>query len=187
MEIQKRNGFLEFIKKYGMYVAVGVVVFAVALTFTLVATLHQTVPTNTGNLTFYMPMNNASVIKDFSYNDLQNNETLNQWESHLSVDIVGETTDVYSVLGGTVKNVSYDFLEGHIVEIQHSNGFVSIYSSLDEDVLVSVGDKVTAGQKIGEAGDSASGELDLGTHLCFTMKLNDKTVDPNNYLNLQSK
>lgn len=187
MEIEKKNGFIEFIKKYGMYVAVGVVVFAVALTFTLVAALNQTVPTNTSNLVFRMPMENASVIKDFSNTELQNNETLNQWEAHMSIDLSAENSDVFSVLDGTVSSVSYSFLEGHTVEIKHTNGFASIYSSLNENVLVKEGDKVSAGQKIGSAGESASGELDLGSHLCFTMLLNDKSVDPNNYLDLQQK
>lgn len=187
MEIENKNRVIEFIKKYGMYIAVGLVVFAVALTFTLVATLNQTVPANTANLTFRMPMQNASVIKDFSNTELQNNETLNQWEAHLSVDLTGETSDVYAVLDGTVTDISYSFLDGHSITINHANGFSSIYSSLDENVLVKVGDKVSAGQKIGVAGDSASGELDLGSHLCLTMKLNNNNVDPNNYLNLQQK
>lgn len=187
MEIKKANGFIEFIKKYGMYVAVGVVVFAVALTFTLVAALHQTVPTGTNTLEFRMPMENASVIKDFSNTELQNNETLNQWEAHMSIDLTAENSDVFAVLDGTISSVSYSFLDGHTIEIQHANGFSSIYSSLEENVLVKEGDKVTAGQKIGTAGESASGELDLGNHLCFTMKLNDNTVDPNNYLDLQQK
>ena len=39
MEIKKENKVVDFIKKYGIYVTVGVVVFAVALTFTLLATL----------------------------------------------------------------------------------------------------------------------------------------------------
>ena len=187
MEIEKRNGFIEFIKKYGMYVAVGVVVFAVALTFTLVATLHETVPTNTANFTFRMPMENASVIKDFSNTELQNNETLNQWEAHMSVDLTAENSDVFAVLDGTVASVTYTFLDGYKIEIDHASGFTSIYSSLEENVLVKVGDKVTAGQKIGNAGESASGELDLGSHLCFAMRLNDNIVDPNNYLDLQQK
>ena len=187
MEIEKRNGFLEFVKKYGMFIAVGVVVFAIALTFTLVATLPRAVQTNTSNLVFRMPMENASVIKDFSNTELQNNETLNQWEAHLSVDLASENSDVFAVLDGTVANVEYSFLDGYSVEITHANGFSSIYASLSESVLVSVGDKVTAGQKIGSAAESASGELDLGNHLHFTMKLNDQAVDPNNYLDLQQK
>lgn len=187
MEIEKKNGFIEFFKKYGMYVAVGLVVFAIALTFTLVASIHQTVPTNTANLTFRMPMENANVIKDFSNTELQNNDTLNQWEAHMSVDLSAENTDVFAILDGTVVSVNYSFLEGHAVEIMHSNGFSSIYSSLNENVLVKEGDKVSAGQKIGKAGESASGELDLGNHLHFTMKLNNSVVDPNNYLDLQQK
>lgn len=187
MEIEKKNGFIEFIKKYGMFVAVGVVVFAIALTFTLVAALHETVPTNTANLTFRLPMENANVIKDFSDTELQNNETLNQWEAHMSIDLTSENNDVFAVLDGTVASVSYSFLEGHTIEIEHASGFTSIYSSLDENILVKEGDKVSAGQKIGTAGESASGELDLGNHLCFTMLLNDKSVDPNNYLDLQQK
>lgn len=187
MEIQKRNRVVEFIKNYGMYIAVGVVVFAVALTFTLVATLNQTVPTSTSVLQFRMPMENASVIKDYSDTELQNNETLNQWEAHMSIDLASENSDVYAVLDGTVASVSYTFLDGHMIEIQHANGFSSFYSSLNENLLVKEGDKVTAGQKIGSAGESASGELDLGSHLCFAMKLNNNTVDPNNYLDLQQK
>ena len=181
MEIEKKNGFLEFIKKYGMYLAVGVVVFVIALTFTLVASLHQSIPASTSTLNFRMPMQNASLIKDFSNTELQNNETLNQWEAHLSVDLTSEISDVFAVLDGTITNVSYSYLEGHTVEIKHSNGFSSIYSSLDENVLVAVGDKVSAGEKIGQAGESASGELDLGNHLCFTMK-SKKPRKCDNYL-----
>lgn len=187
MEIEKKNGFIEFIKQYGMYVAVGVVIFAVALTFTLVATLHQTVPTGTGVLDFRLPMTNASIIKDFSDTELQKNDTLNQWEAHLSIDLTSDVTDVYSVLDGTITSVSQDYLTGNTIVITHANGFATIYSSLDENVVVNIGDKVSAGQKIGSIANSANSELDLGNHLHFSMKLNDKFVDPNNYLNLQEK
>ena len=78
MDAEKRNGFIEFIKKYGMFVVVGIVIVAVALTFTLVAALGKTVPTGTTNLNFKLPMSEASIIKDFSDTELQNNETLNQ-------------------------------------------------------------------------------------------------------------
>lgn len=187
MEITKKNSFVEFIKKFWVYLVVGVVVFAVALTFTLLATLNGATPTGITNLDFYMPMNNASVIKDFSDTELQENETLNQWEAHLAVDLTSENSEVYSVLAGTVASVEYDYLNGYTVTIDHADGFQSIYSSLQEDVLVKEGDKVSAGQQIGSASDSAQGELDLGSHLHFTLMLNDDHVDPNDYLNLQEK
>ncbi len=187
MEIGKKNAFVEFLKKYGIYCIVGLVIFAVALTFTLVATLGNSVQTGGGPLNFRLPMDNATVIKDFSDTELQNNETLNQWEAHLSVDLTSETGDVYSVLDGTVASVDYSYSDGYTITINHSDGFTSIYSSLAEEVQVKEGDKVSAGQKIGKAAETASSELDLGTHLHFTLLLNDDHVDPNNYLDLQEK
>ena len=187
MEIEKKNRFTEFVKSYGLYLIVGVMVFALALTFALMATLNRTTQTGGGMLHFELPMADAIVIKDFSDTELQNNETLNQWEAHLSVDLASDSSAVYAILDGTVASVDYSFLDGYSITLNHANGFVSIYSSLNEDVLVKEGDKVQAGDKIGEASDSASGELDLGSHLCLTMKLNNNYVDPNNYLNLQEK
>lgn len=187
MEIGKEKKFVEFLKKYGIYVAVGVVVFAVALIFTLLATLNGSVKTGGGNLSFILPMENASVIKDYSDTELQENETLNQWEAHMAVDLTSTNSDVFAVLDGTVASVKYDYLNGYTITINHSDGFVSIYSSLAEQVSVAAGDKVSAGQKIGSASESASGELDLGSHLHFTLLLNEDHVDPNDYLNLQAK
>ena len=187
MDAEKRNGFIEFIKKYGMFVVVGIVIVAVALTFTLVAALGKTVPTGTTNLNFKLPMSEASIIKDFSDTELQNNETLNQWEAHLYVDFASENKDVFAVLGGTVEKIENDYLDGFTITIKHSDGFESIYSSLSETRAVKVGDKVESGQKIGTADETAVGEQDMGAHLHFAMKLNDKFVDPNNYLDLQQK
>lgn len=187
MEISRKNSFVEFIKKFWVYIVVGIVVFAVALTFTLLATLNRATPTSVTNLEFYLPMNNASLVKDYSDTELQKNETLNQWEAHMAVDLTSDNSEVYSVLAGRVSDVDYDYLDGYTVTITHSDGFQSIYSSLQEGVLVKVGDIVSAGQQIGNASDSAQGELEFGSHLHFTLLLNDEHVDPNNYLNLQAK
>lgn len=187
MEIQKKNRFVEFLKTYGLYCAIGLVVFVMAFTFTLMASLGSGVPTGTESLNFALPMQEALLVKDFSNQELQKNDTLNQWEAHLAVDLASDKTDVYSVLDGKVIEVNYDILDGNTVKIEHTNGLVSIYSSLDENLLVAVGDKVGVGQKIGSAGESATGEADLGGHLHFSMKQNNKYVDPNDYLDLQSK
>ncbi len=187
MEIEKRNKFVEFIKRYGMFVVVGVVIVAIALTFTLVATLGKTVPTGTSNLSFGLPMNEASVIKDFSNTELQENNTLNQWEAHLYVDFASESPDVFAVLDGKVKSVEKLYLEGYTITISHANGFESVYASLNENTLVKAGDNVVKGQRIGSADNTAAGELDMGSHLHFAMKLNNQFVDPNNYLDLQVK
>ena len=188
MEISNKNGFVEFVKRYGVYAIVGIVMFAIALTFTLAATLGASTPTSTTpTLSFSLPMQNAMIVKDYSATELQKNDTLNQWEAHLAIDMTSENKEVFSVLDGEVVSVDYDFLDGNTVTIKHTNGFISEYSSLSNENLISVGSKVVAGQKIGEASETASSELDLGSHLHFAMKLNNKTVDPNDYLDLQQK
>lgn len=187
MEIQKTNRFVEFLKTYGAYCAIGLVVFVVAFTCTLMASLGSGVPAGTESLNFAIPMQEALVIKDFSNRELQKNDTLNQWEAHLAVDLASDKLEVYSVLDGEVAEISYDILEGTTVKVKHTNGLVSIYSSLDDTVFVKEGDKVGVGQKLGKASESATGEADLGGHLHFSMQKDGKYVDPNDYLDLQSK
>ena len=189
MEISKTNSFVEFIKKSWVYLIVGIVIFAVALTFTLASTLHNQseVPTSVESITFSNPMQNAVVIKDYSDTELQQNKTLNQWEAHMGIDMTSDSKDVLAIAKGEVTNVSYDFLQGNIVTIKHSDGFVSQYASLSSENLAKIGDKVEKGQKIGEISDSGAGELDEEAHLHLTMQLNDKYVNPNDYLDLQLK
>lgn len=187
MEIEKKNRVIEFVKTYWLYLVIGFVVFVMATAFTLIASINSSVPTASNKVQFYTPMANANVIKDYSSTELQINDTLNQWEAHLSVDLASENGDVCAILDGIVTRVDYNVLEGHLVTINHSNGLVATYSSLAENISVKVGDKVRGGDKIGQASNSATSELDLGEHLCLTMKLNNKYVDPNLYLDLQSK
>ena len=76
---------------------------------------------------------------------------------------------------------------GNVVEIKHSDGFVSIYSSLDKNIDVQKGDQVQKGQKIGTISNSAASEAGYGNHLDFTLLQDGKEVDPNNYISLQNK
>ncbi|MBQ8444460.1 MAG: M23 family metallopeptidase [Clostridia bacterium] len=187
MEIGKKNRFVEFMKSYWLYVVVGAMVFAMAVMFTVLASINNTIPTSTTPLQYYLPMTDAYVLKDYSDSELQINETLNQWEAHLSVDLASENGEVCAILDGIVTSIDYNVLEGNLITITHSNGLVTTYGSLADDISLKVGDSVKGGDKIGQASDSATGELDLGQHLCLTMKLNNKYVDPNLYLDLQAK
>lgn len=188
MEIKRTNKFVEFIKKFGLYIAVGAVVLIVSLTLGITSALRDnSVPTTTPELQFHLPMNNATILKDFSSTELQENETLGQWEAHLSIDFASDESAVMAVLGGTVQSVTTDTLSGTTIVIAHSDGFVSTYSSLAEDAQVKEGDKVEAGQKIGDASNSAGREEYLGAHLHFTLEKDGLKVDPNNYLELQNK
>lgn len=186
MEI-KTNKFKNFFKRYGAIALAGVFTVAIALTVALTVG-NSTSQVSTNSLSFQIPMNNAEVIKDYSDTKLQYNDVLNRWEMHLGIDFTSSTdTSVMSVLDGTVTSVSNNSLEGYIVEITHDDGFVSIYSSLSENVLVSEGDEVKKGDKIGDASNSAGREFDDETALHFVLLKDGVEVDPNNYLDLGNK
>lgn len=206
MEIKQKGRFVEFIKSYGTILISIFLIVAIAVTLLVVGlsptTEQVTTPTDTttnvpvedeqtpvGNdpIVYSLPMNNASVIKDFSDTALQYNQTLNRWEAHFSVDLMSLDTEVMAIYNGKVTSVENDFLMGNIITIEHDDGLVSVYASLDENLKVAVGDVVTTGQIIGYAGTTASSESADGAHLDFTMLLNGEEVDPNNYLALQNK
>ena len=146
----------------------------------------ETVPVS-GNV-YVLPMNGATVAKDYSASELQFNDTLKQWEIHKAIDfLAGEDKSVVAVADGTVSKVYTNYLEGTVVEITHKDGIVSIYKSLAKDVTVSVGAKVNAGDKIGQVDETMAQEANTGAHLHFEMQKNGKKIDPNNYLSLGNK
>ena len=136
---------------------------------------------------FVVPMSGATVSKDYSGKELQYNDTLKQWEIHKAIDfLASDNLNVYALTDATVTNVYNNYLEGNVVEISHSNGLVSVYKSL-ASTNVKVGDKVTSGQTIGEAGTTMASELNVGAHLHFEVLLDGVKVDPNNYIDLGAK
>lgn len=138
--------------------------------------------------TYVVPLKNATVVKDYSATELQYNDTLKQWEIHKAIDMVAsDSTDVLAVADGAVSNVYTNYLEGTVIEISHANGIVSVYKSLNQDVLVSIGDQVNAGQVIGSIAQTMAQESNGGAHLHFEMLKNGKKVNPNDYILLGEK
>lgn len=102
---------------------------------------------------------------------------------HMGIDFVhpdGVAFDVQAALAGTVTVVESNPLNGEVVEIDHGNGFVTVYQSLS-DVTVKEGDEVTQGTVFAKAGRSDV-ERDLGNHLHFEARLNGSNVNPNDYI-----
>lgn len=144
-------------------------------------------PVDADPLKFGLPMQNATIIKDFTDKKLIYNATLDRWEAHFYIDMTSSDLNVYSVLDGKVLSVDYDYLTGYVVKVQHDDGFVSCYASLNDKVLVKAGDTVKKGDKLGTASSMASASSKYGDHLEFTLLKDNKKVDPNNYLDLQNK
>ena len=183
------------VMNYVYAILIGILVIACAVTIALVSANNSNGRADVGDdgvdvstTTYVVPMQNATIAKDYSGNELQYNDTLKQWEIHKAIDFIAtDNLNVYAVADGTVSNVYTNYLEGTVIEISHSDGIVSIYKSLASDVSVAVGDTVSAGQVIGQVGDSMAQESNTGAHLHFEMTVNGVKVDPNDYLSLGDK
>ena len=148
---------------------------------------NATIAVSTTTTTFVSPMENATLVKDFSNKELQYNDTLKQWEIHKALDIVSDTSNnVIAVADGTVTNVYKNYLEGGVIEITHNNGIKSLYKSL-EDVSIKNGDFVKRGDVIASVSTSMARELSTGVHLHFEMFENNVSVNPNNYIDFSNK
>ena len=146
------------------------------------------VPTSASKMSFYLPIAEATIAKDYNDKALQYNATLNQWEVHKGIDFSAPLgAEVCAVSAGVVTDIYSNYLDGTVVVIEHANNLKSKYSSLDSSVKVKVGDTVVGGQTIGTVANTAKGEAGDKAHLHFEMLENDKKIDPNGYLNLASK
>lgn len=148
---------------------------------------NASIAVGTTPITYTVPMENATIVKDFSNKELQYNNTLKQWEIHKALDITSDTSNnVLAIANGTVTNVYTNYLEGGVIEITHDNGIKSVYKSL-EDISVKNGDFVTAGDVIASISSSMAREINTGNHLHFEMFENNLSVDPNNYIDFSNK
>ena len=114
--------------------------------------------------------------------------TLEEWRVHSGMDIyTEEDADVFAAASGEVVSVYTDPLMGRTVIISHDDNIKTVYSNLSDKDVVSVGQFVNQGEKIGNVGDSAIVEIADESHLHFEMLVNDKTVNPLNYISEESK
>ncbi|NEU30391.1 M23 family metallopeptidase [bacterium LRH843] len=89
----------------------------------------------------------------------------------------GESFNVAAALSGTVLKAEKDELLGYVVEINHDNGVVTHYNSL-ESLDVEVGSQVTQGEIIGAAGRNLYNK-DAGIHVHFEIRQDGVRVNPN--------
>lgn len=99
---------------------------------------------------------------------------------HHGLDIGGKIGDpIRAAQGGVIRLAGYkNRVYGNAVEIRHDNGLVTVYAHNSKN-LVKEGERVAAGQKIAEVGNTGR---TTGPHLHFEVRVNDKTVDPLHYL-----
>ena len=99
---------------------------------------------------------------------------------HYGVDLVAAPKEnVLATLDGTIIYTGYDPQFGNVIQIQHKNGFLSIYKH-NELLLKSIGDQVSAGEAIALIGNT--GDLSTGPHLHFELWLKGVPVNPEEYI-----
>jgi len=114
-----------------------------------------------------------------TYFGRQKHPTFNTYVQRKGIEIrTPEGSSIHAVMPGTV--VYADWLKGYglVIIIDHANGFFSLYAHASK-ILTSVGAQVTAGQAIGETGDTGmTGE----NTLYFELREGADPVDPLQWL-----
>ena len=143
---------------------------------------NQTKEETEPEIKFIYPVE-GEVVKEFAKDSLIYSETLEEWITHTGIDIKADrSTVVKAVADGTVKSIKNDPRYGLTVTIEHSDGYVSSYSSLLTAEFVKEGEKVTQGQTIGTVGNSAVFEVAQDNHLHFELLKDGSNINPEMYL-----
>ena len=99
--------------------------------------------------------------------------------NHQGVDLAAPAnTPIYASRSGTVCIATYSSSAGYYVQIDHGDGYKSIYMHMSYFV-VSVGQKVSQGELIGYCGSTG---ISTGDHLHFGISQNGVYQNPNQYI-----
>jgi murein DD-endopeptidase MepM/ murein hydrolase activator NlpD len=102
---------------------------------------------------------------------------------HFAVDVAVEMgTPVKSIADGTVIFAEWTAATGHVVIVEHTAGFTSIYKH-NTALHKEQGDLVKSGEVIASAGDT--GELSTGPHLHFELWHDGYPVNPIDYIDFE--
>ena len=110
-------------------------------------------------------------------------DVYNPKTKHFAIDIAVEMgTPVKSVADGTVIFAEWTAETGHVIIIEHSGGFISIYKH-NTALHKEQGDLVKSGEVVASAGNT--GELSTGPHLHFELWNEGYPVNPSNYIDFE--
>ena len=100
---------------------------------------------------------------------------------HYGVDLAAPTgTPIYATRSGTVDTASYNGSSGYYVQINHGDGYRSIYMHMTRYTVKS-GQHVSQGQVIGYCGSTGAS---TGPHLHFGISYKGSYVNPANYIRI---
>jgi murein DD-endopeptidase MepM/ murein hydrolase activator NlpD len=98
---------------------------------------------------------------------------------HNGTDFAGAYgTPIYATADGTVVHAGVEGGFGRLVRIRHDFGIETYYAHLSK-ISVSVGQRVSRGDRIGDMGNSGRS---TGTHLHYEVRHSGKPVNPMTYI-----
>ncbi|GAA0491734.1 peptidoglycan DD-metalloendopeptidase family protein [Alkalibacterium indicireducens] len=97
---------------------------------------------------------------------------------HSGIDIAGSGA-ITATRSGTVRTAGFNRALGYYIDIDHGDGYASRYAHLQPNMLVSRGQSVSQGQRIGTMGTTGDS---TGVHLHFEIHKNGQPVNPLNYV-----
>ena len=129
-------------------------------------------------LTWLIPCNYTRFTSPFGY---RIHPVHGDYRFHYGVDLAAPSgTPIVATRSGVVSRTYYSSSGGYTVEIDHQDGFVSMYLH-QTHYIVAPGDYVSAGQVIGYVGSTGTS---TGPHLHFSITYNGEHVNPANYINI---
>ena len=102
-----------------------------------------------------------------------------RWAVHSGQDFVGVNgAPIHATSAGRVIHAGRSNGYGNMVEIDHGMGVTSLYGHLSS-IAVSEGQQVKLGQTVGRQGSTGRS---TGQHLHYEVRLNDRPLDPRNFI-----
>ena len=152
---------------------------------TIIDALTTTASRGTTNVVFPLPDGTWNVSSPFGW---RFHEILRQWAFHAGIDLgAGAGTPILAAADGTVTHAGFSGGYGGLIVIEHEiNGetVATAYGHMWENgIHAAVGDRVTAGQHIGDVGSAGRSS---GPHLHFEVRLGGsagEVTDPASWLN----
>lgn len=103
------------------------------------------------------------------------------WKMHTGIDIGSKLNEaIVAAADGVVIYAGTRGGYGNCIIIDHGSGITTLYAHINNrGILVKTGQKVTAGQKIANAGQTG---VATGPHLHFEVRKNGATQNPTDYV-----
>ena len=140
---------------------------------------------NVGSLASWgWPTNsNYSISSDYGYRSaIYGLYNSTNWHSGIDIAGTGYGSPIYAANNGVIINLGDGGTYGNYIQIDHNNGYYTLYAHMSGFANVSLGETVTRGQIIGFVGMTGAA---TGPHLHYEIRVNcpyySCTVNPLNY------